>query len=101
MKQTKLCTKIVKIARCLGINMSLCIPPFKILRTRAGSIQRSCGAWSWWLEDSEGRSICGSAYSATEIAYAPYISILNRRGIGLEPELFPEDKLEKGTYKNG
>jgi len=44
--------------------------PVKVLRTYAGRHQRAAGAWSWWMDDSTGVSICGSSWTLRDVLRA-------------------------------
>ena len=52
------------------------IPPGTVIvRTRAGHLQRSCGAWSWYAVDPEGGEVIGSQYSVGVLLKADELRI--------------------------
>ncbi len=61
-------------------------------------MMRCNGGWSWWLEDSGHRTVCGSCVPATEIAKAPYVIVY--KSSFCEPELFSEKEPTKDGFKN-
>ena len=62
-KPSKLALKLAKrIEEELGIE----VEPI-IHRTYAGYIERSCGAWSWWMLGTEGIRDVGSQDTATKV----------------------------------
>ncbi len=59
-----------------GAGFDLAPGPWSLYRTRAGHWQRSCGAWSWWIEIDEQphgnpQPMIGSHYPAKEMARGP------------------------------
>lgn len=47
----------------------------RIVRTYAGSAQRSAGAWSWYLVSNGGELYIGSYHTVTELLRAPELDV--------------------------
>lgn len=74
------------------IDKSLYKEPFFIRRTYAGRDQKSKGAWTFWLEDDNGREMCGSQWTAKVCCKnirKKTCAIFSERNAGLE--LIPND----------
>ena len=57
---TKTAQELAAIARDLGLTGRGEVWPLHVNRLRPGHWGRSAGAWSWSLDDDEGRTIMGS-----------------------------------------
>jgi len=59
--------KAERLMKCLR-SQGVTVPDGSTLhRTHAGRLQRSSGAWSWFLLDPAGRVVCGGYSSVTDL----------------------------------
>lgn len=64
---TKFTKELISIASKLNLLSETLVYPLNIRRLYPGHWQRSAGAWSWILEDSEYREIMGSCHTVKTI----------------------------------
>jgi hypothetical protein len=81
-------TPTQRLFKRLGEECQFEIPEGATLhRTYAGRLQRQTGAWSWFILSAEGRELCGSCCSVTQLVRAPHLVIDRHSLKGVPPTI--------------
>lgn len=79
-----------KLAKRIKKEFAIDVIP-KIHRTRTGYRQKSCGAWSWYMNSVSGWLV-GSCYRASDVVKAKKLSIMRSHPVSYDEEIIIEEQ---------